>query len=157
MGVAGACQVCGRGDGGVEARGRFRVLAVLCDSCWNRVANDLAEDEGATAAPPGERDGDDVAWVEPAACGRCGRPVRVVATNYDRWVSLEWEERPVEEVPARFRWRLRRRFARGSGVMVDVVAVRMRGVDPWLAEWVVPAHGMACPAEAPPGGWAGLV
>ncbi|MER7619911.1 DUF6083 domain-containing protein [Streptomyces sp. NPDC126503] len=128
----------------MRARGRVRVVAVLCEECWDRAANDFALDEGATAAPPGEPGPDDLGWIEAAVCPRCGREVRAYRTNYDRWVHLDDEELPPGEVPARFRWRLMRRYARHTEMVVETVAVRVRAVDPWLGEWVVPAHGMRC-------------
>ncbi|MEU6883283.1 DUF6083 domain-containing protein [Streptomyces sp. NPDC046712] len=119
-------------------------MAVLCDSCWNRLANGLAEDEGATAPPMPEFGPDDVSWVEPATCEQCGAPVRVRPTNYDRWVSLATVELPAKDVPPHHRWRVVRVYAPRTGVVVDLVAVRVRAVDPLPGDPVVPAHRMLC-------------
>ncbi|GAA3372538.1 hypothetical protein GCM10020367_27850 [Streptomyces sannanensis] len=108
------------------------------------MANDLAEDEGATAPPLPEPGPDDVSLIEPPTCDDCGAPVRLYPTNYDRWVSLATAELPAKNVPARYRWRLMKRYARHSSMVVDLVAVRLRGIDPLLSELVVPAHRMLC-------------
>lgn len=124
----------------MRARGRISLMAVLCDACWNRAANDLAADEGATAAPRPDPDPEDTAWIEPAPCRECGAEVRVFPTNYDRWIVLATVELPAKDVPPRFRWRL----VHGPD---GSVAVRVRGIEPALGDPVVPDHRMLCPAE----------
>jgi hypothetical protein len=116
--------------------------AELCDACWNRVANELALAEGATAAP--NPDPDDVRWIEPRTCRRCRAVVRCCPTNYDRWVELATVEMPAMKVPPQYRWRLASRAASHSAVLVDVVAVRVGAVDPTPWELVVPAHDFVC-------------
>lgn len=124
-------------------RGRFRLLAWLCERCWNTFANEMAATDGATAAPRPDPGPDDVTWIEPPVCPECGALVRVYPTNYDRWVSLATVELPAKDVPEAFRWRLTR-VPDLSPVPTDVVAVRVRGIDPLPGEPVVPAHRMMC-------------
>ncbi|TFV34299.1 hypothetical protein E4K10_14895 [Streptomyces sp. T1317-0309] len=69
-----------------------------------------------------------------------------VPTNYDRWVSLAMVELPAKDVPEPFRWRLTRAPA-PAPVSADIVAVRVRGIDPLPSEPVVPAHRMMCVPE----------
>uniref|UniRef100_UPI003F492A93 DUF6083 domain-containing protein n=1 Tax=Streptomyces chartreusis TaxID=1969 RepID=UPI003F492A93 len=118
-------------------------MARLCESCWNVLANEMAILDGAAAAPRPEPEPDDVSWIEPPTCPKCGAPVRVYPTNYDRWVSLAMVELPAKDVPDPFRWRLTKLPGRSS-ITVDIVAVRVRGVDPLASEPVVPAHRMMC-------------
>ncbi len=118
-------------------------MAKLCEGCWNRLANEMADVDGATAAPRPDLDPDDVSWIEPPTCPRCGALVRVYPTNYDRWVSLATVELPAKDVPEAFRWRLTPLPTR-SRIAADIVAVRVRGVDPLPSEPVVPAHRMMC-------------
>ncbi|MFK0172020.1 DUF6083 domain-containing protein [Streptomyces sp. NPDC090306] len=115
----------------------------LCDGCWNVYANEMAEADGATAAPRPEFDPDDVSWVEPPTCPECGASVRIYRTNYGRWVRLAMVELPAKDVPEPYRWRLTQLPER-SRVPTDIVAVRIRGVDPSPSEPVVPAHRMLC-------------
>ncbi|MFD0436067.1 DUF6083 domain-containing protein [Streptomyces chartreusis] len=137
------CHQCGEARPTVRDRGRIDLMARLCESCWNVLANEMAELDGAAAAPRPEPDPDDVSWIEPPTCPRCGAPVRVYPTNYDRWVSLAMVELPAKDVPEPFRWRLTKLPGRSS-ITVDIVAVRVRGVDPLPSEPVVPAHRMMC-------------
>lgn len=118
-------------------------MARLCESCWNILANEMATLDGAAAAPRPEPDPDDVSWVEPPTCPKCSAPIRVYPTNYDRWVSLAMVELPAKDVPEPFRWRLSKIPGRSS-ITADIVAVRVRGVDPLPSEPVVPAHRMMC-------------
>jgi hypothetical protein len=127
----------------VRGRGRFGLMASSCAACWNVFANAMAEADGATAAPRADPGPDDVAWIEPTVCPECGASVRVYPTTYDRWVSLSTLELPAKDVPEVFRWRLTRLSGR-SPVPTDIVAVRVRGVDPLPSEAVVPAHRMTC-------------
>ncbi|MFH8474912.1 DUF6083 domain-containing protein [Streptomyces sp. NPDC018000] len=83
-------------------------------------------------------------WIEPPTCDQCGALVRLYPTNYDRWVSLAMAELSAKDVPARYRWRLVKRPARHSNVVVEFVAIRVRGIDSLLSEMVVPAHRMLC-------------
>ncbi|WP_331445662.1 DUF6083 domain-containing protein [Streptomyces xanthochromogenes] len=100
------CQRCGKISATVRERGRIDLMARLCELCWNILANEMAEADGATATPRPEPDLDDVSWIEPPACPRCGAAIRVYPTNYDRWVSLATVELPAKDVPEAFRWRL---------------------------------------------------
>ncbi|TQJ88146.1 hypothetical protein FBY22_7010 [Streptomyces sp. SLBN-31] len=118
-------------------------MAKLCDDCWNRLANEMAEVDGATAAPRPDPDPDDVSWIESPICPRCGALIRVYPTNYDRWVSLATVELPAKDVPEAFRWRLTPLPTR-SRIATDTVVVQVRGVDPLPSEPVVPAHRMMC-------------
>ncbi|WP_338700541.1 DUF6083 domain-containing protein [Streptomyces sp. Q6] len=84
-----------------------------------------------------------MSWIEPPRCPLCGAEIRICPTNYDRWVGLALVELPAKEVPERYRWRLTP--LRGpSRVTTDVVAVRVRGVDPLPGDLVVPVHRMLC-------------
>ncbi|MFJ3306726.1 DUF6083 domain-containing protein [Streptomyces sp. NPDC086549] len=118
-------------------------MAKLCESCWNSLANEMAEADGATAAPRPEPHPDDVSWFEPPTCPECGALIRVYPTNYDRWVSLDMVELPAKDVPERFRWRLTKLTGR-SHIVTEIVAVRVRGIDPLPGDPVVPAHRMMC-------------
>ncbi|WP_308030938.1 DUF6083 domain-containing protein [Streptomyces sp. CoH27] len=140
------CLRCGETGGSVRERGRIGLTARYCGKCWNILANEMAEADGATAAPGPEPDPDDVAWIEPPVCPECGASIRVYPTNYDRWVSLAMVELPAKDVPEAFRWRLTRLPTR-SLVPADIVAVRVRGIDPLPGEPVVPAHRMMCVPE----------
>ena len=87
----------------------MRLMAVLCEGCWNRLANELAEDEGATAPPCPDPDPEDFEWIEPQdGCRRCGMPVRRMLTNYDWYVDLARVDLPAKDVPRRYRWRVER-------------------------------------------------
>ncbi|MGV9249067.1 DUF6083 domain-containing protein [Streptomyces sp. NPDC003710] len=118
-------------------------MAKLCDACWNAFANEMAESDGATAAPRPDPDPDDVSWIEPPTCSKCGTAIRVYPTNYDRWVSLALVELPAKDVPEPYRWRLTKVRGRAH-IPTDIVAVRVRGVDPLPGDPVVPAHHMMC-------------
>ncbi|MEV7979416.1 DUF6083 domain-containing protein [Streptomyces sp. NPDC086519] len=122
-------------------------MAVLCDDCWNRLADEMADKEGATATPRPDPDPDDVTLPEPPTCGLCGADVRVYPTVYDRWVSLAMVELPAKDVPRPFRWRLVKVTPPRSPVVIDIVAVRVRGIDPIPGELVTPAHQFLCAAE----------
>lgn len=140
-----ACQDCHLEDPSVTERGRaYPMGVVLCDPCWNVVANELAQEEGATASPRPDPGPDDFGWCEPHSCPRCGAGVANYPTNYDRWVCLSASERPAEDVPAQDRWRLQPVPAAHSPVPVDVVAVRLRGIEPLPGELVRPAHRAEC-------------
>ncbi|WP_244201821.1 DUF6083 domain-containing protein [Streptomyces diastatochromogenes] len=140
------CLRCGEAGGSVRERGRISLMARYCEKCWNILANEMAEADGATAAPRPASDPDDVTWIEPPMCPECGASIRLYPTNYDRWVSLAMVELPAKDVPEAFRWRLTRLPAR-SHIPADVVAVRVRGIDPLPSEPVVPAHSMMCVPE----------
>ncbi|MEV5985487.1 DUF6083 domain-containing protein [Streptomyces sp. NPDC052051] len=112
-------------------------MAELCDACWHGLANDIAEEEGATTAPSPDPDPDDVSWIEPPMCPDCGAEVRVYPTNYDRWVSLATREQPAKDVPAHYRWRL-------TPTPTGSVAVRVRAIEPLLSDLVLPDHRMLC-------------
>ncbi|WP_280846190.1 MULTISPECIES: DUF6083 domain-containing protein [unclassified Streptomyces] len=99
--------------------------------------------DGATAPPRPDPGPDDVSWIEPPTCPRCGAFVRIYPTTYDRWVSLATVEMPAKDVPEPFRWRLTR-LPDLSRVTIDIVALRVRGIDPLPGELVVPAHRMMC-------------
>ncbi|MFJ4789069.1 DUF6083 domain-containing protein [Streptomyces sp. NPDC088794] len=123
-------------------------MAKHCDGCWRALADEMAQVDGATAPPRPEPDPDDMSWIEPPRCPECGALIRVYPTNYDRWVSLATVELPAKDVPDVYRWRLTTLRGR-SPVPTDIVAVRVRGVDPLPGEPVVPAHRMVCvPDEA---------
>nr|WP_246091325.1 DUF6083 domain-containing protein [Streptomyces griseorubiginosus] len=102
--------------------------------------------DGATAPPRPDPCPDDVSWIEPPTCPRCGAFVRIYPTTYDRWVSLATVEMPAKDVPEPFRWRLMR-LPDLSRTPTDIVAVRVRGIDPLPGEPVVPAHRMMCVPE----------
>ncbi|WP_232838430.1 DUF6083 domain-containing protein [Streptomyces geranii] len=127
----------------MRTRGRIDLFVGYCDHCWNIYANEMAEADGATSAPRPDPGPDDVSWIEPPACPECGALIRVYPTTYDRWVSLSTLELPAKDVPERYRWRLTKLRGR-SPVVVDVVAVRVRGIDPVPGDPVVPAHRMMC-------------
>ncbi len=129
----------------MRERGRFGLMASYCDKCWNTCANEMAEADGATAAPRPDHDPDDVTWIEPPVCPECGALIRIYPTNYDRWVSLATVELPAKDVPEAFRWRLTKLPT--PSTPTDLVAVRVRGIDPLPSEPVVPAHRMMCVPE----------
>lgn len=136
----------------MRERGRISLMAILCDTCWNVQADALAEEEGATAPPRGDPGPDDSTWIEPPTCPDCGAPVEIRRTNYDRWVRLATEDLPAKDVPPRHRWRLVARTAPHSSYVVDIVAVRIRGIAPLPSELVRPAHRAVClSAEAEEG------
>ncbi|MEU7056732.1 DUF6083 domain-containing protein [Streptomyces sp. NPDC046197] len=110
----------------------------------------MAEVDGATAGPRPDPAPEDTSWIEPPTCPKCGAAVRVCPTNYDRWVSLAMVDLPAKEVPEPYRWRLTKVYGRAP-IPIDIVAVRVRGVDPLPSEPVVPAHRMMC---VPDEGWA---
>lgn len=128
----------------MRERGRVSLMAVLCDPCWNVYANQLALEEGATAPPKAQPDPDDVTWCEPPTCCDCGAAVRHYPTNYDRWVYLAVEDLPAKDVAPRHRWRLATIRGRHSRVIVDVVAMRIRGIEPLPSDPVRPAHQAQC-------------
>lgn len=130
----------------MRERGRIKLMAALCDDCWNVQANALAQEEGATAPPRGDPGPDDSTWAEPPTCPDCGAPVDIHRTNYDRWVRLAIGDSPAKDVPPQHRWRLVPRMARHSSYVVDLVAVRIRGIPPLPSELVRPAHAAVCPA-----------
>ncbi|WP_327410839.1 hypothetical protein OG458_40300 [Streptomyces sp. NBC_01281] len=139
------CLLCSSNGPDVRERGRIiRLSAELCDRCWNKVANELALSEGATAAPEPAFDPDDVDWVEPRTCRRCSAPVRCCPTNYDRWVELATFELPAKKVAPPHRWRLMRPRAVNTPIPVATVAVRIGVIDPTPGEPVVPAHAFVC-------------
>ncbi|MGV9339606.1 DUF6083 domain-containing protein [Streptomyces sp. NPDC003688] len=138
------CGRCGKPDPTVHSRGRIDLIAELCDTCWNRLASQIAQHEGATAAPRPEPDPDDVTFLEPPRCALCEADIRVYPTVYDRWVGLAMTELPAKDVPEHFRWRLIKIPAPRSLVIIDVVAVRVRAIDPLPGELVIPAHQMLC-------------
>ncbi|MET7744362.1 DUF6083 domain-containing protein [Streptomyces sp. NPDC005385] len=142
------CLLCSSHGPDVRERGRIiRLSADLCDRCWNKVADELALSEGATAAPEPEFDPDDVDWIEPRTCRHCGTPVRCHQTNYDRWVELATFELPAKKVPPAHRWRLMRPRALNTPIVVATVAIRIGAIDPSPGEPVVPAHEFMCPGN----------
>ncbi|MFE2314674.1 DUF6083 domain-containing protein [Streptomyces sp. NPDC059441] len=141
------CQRCGKTDASVRSRGRIDLIAELCVGCWNQLAHQMAQADGATALPPPDFNPDDVTFREPPPCGQCGRDIRVYPTVYDRWVSLGMKELPAKDVPPRFRWRLIKIPSPYSPVDTDLVAVRIRSIEPLPGELVVPAHQLLCPVE----------
>ncbi|MEU8863286.1 DUF6083 domain-containing protein [Streptomyces umbrinus] len=138
------CHQCGEVNPTVRNRGRIDLMNRLCETCWNILANEMAIADGATAAPRPDPDPDDVSWIEPPNCPKCGSLVRKYPTSYDRWVDLATVELPAKDVPEPFRWRLTR-LPDPFHVVTDIVAVRVRGVDPLPGDPVVPAHRMMCP------------
>ncbi|WP_319697769.1 DUF6083 domain-containing protein [Streptomyces europaeiscabiei] len=141
-----ACHRCGETCHTVRERGRFGLMASYCERCWNILANEMAAADGATAAPRPDPDPDDVTWIEPLVCPECGLLIRTYPTNYDRWVSLTMVELPAKDAPEAFRWRLTR-LPDLSPTPTDIVAVRVRGIDPLPSEPVAPAHRMMCVPE----------
>ncbi|WP_348541156.1 DUF6083 domain-containing protein [Streptomyces sp. SAI-149] len=137
------CHRCGVTSPTVRGRGRIDLMARFCEACWNVFANEMAMADGATAPPRPDPGPDDVSWIEPPTCPRCGAFVRIYPTTYDRWVSLATVEMPAKDVPEPFRWRLTR-LPDLSRVTIDIVALRVRGIDPLPGELVVPAHRMMC-------------
>ncbi|MEW2114568.1 DUF6083 domain-containing protein [Streptomyces sp. NPDC005474] len=139
------CLLCSAKGPDVRERGRIVPLsAELCDGCWNKVANDLAVREGATAAPQLDPDPDDTEWIEPRSCRHCGTTVRCLPTNYDRWVELATFELPAKKVPPQHRWRLMRPTAANTPIAVATVAMRIGAIDPTPGEPVIPAHEFVC-------------
>ncbi|MEU0428023.1 DUF6083 domain-containing protein [Streptomyces canus] len=137
------CHRCGVTNPTVRERGRIDLMTRFCEACWNVFANEMAATDGATAPPRPNPDPDDVSWIDPPTCPRCGAFVCAYPTTYDRWVSLATVEMPAKDVPEPFRWRLMK-LPDLSRVTTDIVAVRVRGIDPLPGEPVVPAHRMMC-------------
>src|SRR5262245_39746931 len=119
------CQRCEDPDQPASERGYISLMAVLCDRCWNALANETALAEGATDQPPAEFDPDDVTWVEPPTCRECDAQVRHLRTNYDRWIFLAIEDLPAKEIPRRYRWRIQPVPARNSSIPVGCIAVKI--------------------------------
>ncbi|CAG6397417.1 hypothetical protein NMG29_24855 [Streptomyces cocklensis] len=138
------CEECR--DPGREAyeRGVIPLDVVRCDRCWNRLANELAEIDDATDPPRPEPDPDDVGWIEPAGCPRCGMEVRTMPTNYDRWVNLSIVPARAKEVPRRYWWRVVTLPARHSAHPVAKIAVRVSGFESLPDDVVIPAHTAEC-------------
>jgi len=108
------------------------------------LANELAEIDGATAAPRPEPDPESVGWIEPDTCPRCGMEVRLMPTNYDRWVHLGMAPMRAKEVPRRYRWRIGKLSARHSPHPTAFIAVRVSGLDPLPDDLLMPAHAVEC-------------
>ncbi|MFD8805962.1 DUF6083 domain-containing protein [Streptomyces sp. NPDC059597] len=104
----------------------------------------MAQQEGATATPRPAPDPDDVTFPDPPRCALCDADIRIHPTVYDRWVSLAMTEFPAKVIPGPFRWRLVKIQAPHSSTVIDVVAVRVRGIDPLPGDSVIPAHQMSC-------------
>ncbi|MFI2190528.1 DUF6083 domain-containing protein [Streptomyces sioyaensis] len=138
------CQSCRTSGPTVRERGRVSLMAVLCDPCWNVYANQLAIEEGATAPPQVAPDPDDVTPYEPPTCRDCGAAVRQYPTNYERWVYLAGEDLPAKDVAPCHRWRLETIHGRHSSIPVEIVAVRIRGIEPLPSDPVRPAHRAVC-------------
>lgn len=138
------CQSCHRDEPSVTERGRAYPLARLCDTCWNVLAGDLAEAEGATASPMPGPGPDDCTWFEPPTCRECGAHVMNYPTNYDRWVCLATTDVPAAEVAPRYRWRLKSVPGAHSSYGVALVAVKVRSFEPLPGELVRPAHRALC-------------
>lgn len=137
------CHFCHNESPSVVRRG-WIPLGSLCDACWNRLANALAEEEGANAPPTEAMDPDDLTWYEPPRCRDCGARVRRCPTNYDRWVDLGIRELPAKDVPLKYRWRLEEIRPPSSAIVTRVIAVRIRGLEPLPSEPVTPAHVAVC-------------
>ncbi|MBD0736441.1 hypothetical protein [Streptomyces sp. CBMA29] len=108
------------------------------------MANKLAEIDGATDSPRAEPDPENLGWIEPEGCPKCGMEVRVMPTNYDRWVNLSTVPMRAKEVPHRFRWRVLTVPARHSVHPVAMIAVRVGGLEPMPDDMVIPAHTVEC-------------
>lgn len=138
------CEECRHPGQPACERGTLPLDVVLCDRCWNRLANDLAEIDEATGLPRPEPDPDDVEWIEPEGCPKCGMEVRTMPTNYDRWVNLSTAPARAKEVPRRYRWRIVTKTARHSTYPVAKIAVRVSGLEPMPDDMVIPAHTVEC-------------
>lgn len=138
------CEECHDPARPAYERGVIPLGVVRCEPCWNRLANELAEIDGATAAPWPEPDPESVERIEPEGCPRCGMEVRTMPTNYDRWVHLSTAPMRAKEVPRRYRWRVETRPARHSSYPVAMIAIRVSGLDPLPDDLVIPAHTVEC-------------
>jgi hypothetical protein len=130
----------------VEERGRAVPLGRFCENCWNEYRNLAARADGITNPQLPESDPDELSWYEPPNCPACGVPLHLYRTNYDHWVAVELEPLPAKQVPSLFRWRLKALRARNSPTTIDVIAVRITGIEPTPGEPVLPAHRFHCPA-----------
>lgn len=137
------CQRCGADgassstQGPVAPRGRLRDQGAFCQECWDRWANEAAWHDGVTDPQLPELDPEELAPYEPVACRRCNAPLYLYRTDYDRWVALEHEELPAEDVPDPHRWRL-------HPVPGYLIAVRVTGDEPSPAPPVHPTHRYRC-------------
>ncbi len=138
------CEECREPERPAWGRGTLPLDVVLCDRCWNRLANELAEIDDVADPPRPEPNPDDTGWIEPEGCPRCGMEVRPMLTNYDRWVNLSVTPVRAKEVPRRYQWRIVAKPARHSAHPVGMIAVRVSGLEPMPDDMVIPAHTVEC-------------
>ncbi len=139
------CEDCGDPSRPAQKRGVAFALDLLrCEPCWNRLANEMAETDGATARPRIDPGPESFEPIEPDECPKCGMEVRTVLTNYDRWVHLATVPMRAKEVPRRYWWRVEPIRADYSTYVVGSVAVRVRGIEPLPDDLVMPAHTVVC-------------
>jgi hypothetical protein len=108
------------------------------------LADEIAADDGATAPRRVDPHPDHIALVGPPLCDDCHAPVRHLATNYDKWVYLSVLDVRAKDVPRRYRWRLEPIRARHSAFIVDMIAVKISGIEPLPSDLITPAHRAVC-------------
>lgn len=141
-GRAAGCQDCGRGGPDVRERGRvFPAGMRLCDACWKRVADELADQEGATDSARPEPDLDRLGREQ---CGKCRTEVVKYQTNYERWVSLGTKDLLGEAVRLEYSWRVLPVKAANTEIVVDHVAEKVYPSTWKPMELVRLAHRAVC-------------
>jgi hypothetical protein len=138
------CEDCGDPERVAYERGAIPLGVVRCDPCWNRLANELAQIDGATGAPRPDPGPESFEPAEPDECPQCGMEVRTMPTNYDRWVRLTPGTVRAKEVPRRYWWRIETIRARHSTYVVGRIAVRVSGIEPLPDDVVTTAHTAFC-------------
>ncbi|WP_146088304.1 DUF6083 domain-containing protein [Actinacidiphila yanglinensis] len=139
------CGDCGDPSRPAQMRGvAFPLEVMRCDPCWNRVANEMADLDGATALPRPDPGPESFEPIEPDECPKCGMEVRTVLTNYERWVHLATRSMRAKEVPRRYWWRIEPTRPGGTTYVVGSIAVRVGGIDPLPDDLVMPAHTVVC-------------
>ncbi len=142
-----ACEDCGDPSRPARKRGMaFPFEVMRCDPCWNRLANEMAIIDGATAPPRPDPGPEYFGPIEPDECPKCGMETRTVLTNYNRWVRLATRSMRAKEVPRRYWWRIEWLRPGNSTYVVGSIAVRVNGIEPLPDDLVIPAHTAVCAA-----------
>lgn len=139
------CEDCGNPSRPAQRRGvAFPLEVVRCDSCWNRLANEMAGLDEVTDPPRPDPGPEYFGPIEPDECPKCGMEVRTVLTDYNRWVRLATREMRAKEVPRRYWWWIEWTRTSFSTYVVGSIAVRVNGIEPLPNDLVFPAHTVVC-------------